>query len=186
MKEYFIGVSVATILYGILLYISVLIKRPILCSNLSIVFIISGSALRGLFEPGSMGFDFPIILSVLLVFASLIYIVGGLKYQINTDMDSLKEKLMSLEFKPEEYIYNNKVHSFKAPNGTKLFAKQYSRNKFIEISMTNGFQFKKINETRKSILPFIRQYNAISNLKFNSLLFILLGLILLGIGLIIK
>jgi hypothetical protein len=186
LKAFLISFAIAIVLYGISLYISALVKRPILCSNVFIAFASLCIALRSFFERGVSSIDQPIIIiSLLLLFSLIHFVTIGLKYSIGVDMDVLNNELISLKFTPEGQKRDNKTHKYFAPNGTKIIAKQYPQNKFIEIRIVNGIRFKRINDVRTSLLPVLKKYTVNSNLKLNSILIILSGLVLFGIYLFI-
>lgn len=186
MKAMFISFAIAIVLYGILSYIAVIVKKPIFCSNIFMIFLFLGLALRNFFEAGISGVDESIMLFLLLLFFSLIvFIVSGLKYSIGLDMDMLKKELVSLKFTPEGQSEGKKVHKFFTSNGTKVIAKQYPHNKLIDISLVNGLRFKKINAVRTAILPILKKYTANTNFKLNSIMIIMLGLVFFFIYLIL-
>jgi|BioPla2DNA2_1021312.scaffolds.fasta_scaffold58050_2 hypothetical protein len=186
MKALFLSYAIVLVLFGIIYFFAILIKRPILCSNIYMACIVLGISLKNFFDEGKFSIsDSIFILLVLLAFLLLLLIVGGLKYHLDIDNDMFNEKLQALNFAPEEYIYNNKIHKYTAPNGTKVFTKQFAHKKFIEVSIVNGFRFGKIIETRAAIMPLIRKDIKKEDLLINSLLFIILGIAIFCIYLVI-
>ncbi|MGI6084268.1 MAG: hypothetical protein ACOYIF_02335 [Acetivibrionales bacterium] len=182
MKALFISLGISTVLYGVFSYIAVLSKRPILCSNVFSVFFLVGLAIRGFFVEGASAiYESIFILFALLLFSLILFLTSGLKYSLGIDMDRLKKELVSLKFTPEGQRKGHKYQRFFASNGTKVIAKQYSHNKFVDISIVNGLRLKRINTIRTAMLPIIKKYTANTNFKLNSIMFVLFGLVFITI-----
>lgn len=169
-------------MFALIYLFTILIKRPILSNNAFALCVISGISFRSTIDKGIAGVtDAIIVFLILLFFISVLFILSGLKYNIEFDIDRFKEELYALEFDSVDNIYNNKTHKFIAPNGSKVYVKQYTHNKYIEISIINGIRFKKINETRELLLPLIKKHIKKADLTKNSIGFIVIGFVLFGI-----
>lgn len=181
LKTIFICFSVPIMLYGILSYIAVIINKPILCANLSMSLSIIGVALTNNARTG-IGLELNLIIFLtLLIFNAILFMLVGLRYNAKTDIDIYRKELEALGFTSEEYIYNNKIHKFIAPNGTKVIVKQHSHNKFTDIYIVNWLRISKIKEVRKELLPLIKKNTVLTNVKRDSIILILIGLVFFGI-----
>lgn len=142
---------------SIVYLIAALLKKPILCSNANISYILLGIAFLRVVSNGISAIGGSIIVFLMLSLPSVVIsTLLGITYYLHIDLDSFKEEMHNLGFSQEEYIGSGKILQFASPNGTKVLASKPT-HKLIEISIVNGIRFHRINETRKTLSHLIKR-----------------------------
>lgn len=108
---------------SIVYLIAALLKKPILCSNANISYILLGIALLRVVSNGISAIGGSIIVFLMLSLPSVVIsTLLGIMYYLHIDLDSFKEEMHNLGFSQEEYIGSGKILQFASPNGTKVLA----------------------------------------------------------------
>lgn len=171
--------------FGVFALILALLKKPVLCSNFFIVYMFFGLVFGNMLVNGAFKLNTSMIIMLLaiLFFFAFFFTIGGLKYRLDCDLDTLEDELAELGFPPSEYVHAKRANCFTAPNGAKIYVRKIFYNDTVEISITKELQLLKVLEARNLIAPVVRKYNNITKARAFCVYIIIIGALLIVAGL---